>query len=112
MNLLLTIKNSEHKNQLQKLIESKVDKLNKYLTSNIRVSWNYFSEHGLHLSEVKVSGFSGPEIKATAKSDNMYKVVDMALNRVTTQLRKRSDKKHTNRVRSMARSKNALLNLE
>jgi len=99
MNLLLTVKNLEQKQKIEDLIELKTQKLGKYLQDNIKISWNYFSEHGQHLSEVKVSGFHGPEIKATAKSDNMYKVVDLAVNKLTTQLRKRHDKKKVKRLK-------------
>jgi len=101
MNLLLTIKNLEHKEKLVKIIESKSNKFQKYLKSNFRITWNYFSENGMHLSEVKVSGFSGPEIKASAKSDNMFKVIDIAINKLEAQLRKKSERQKNKRKQKL-----------
>lgn len=90
MNLLLTIKNNEYKQNLESLIRVKLQKLNKHVNNEMKVSWKYFSEKNQHVSEVKISGFHGPEIKARANSNNMFKVIDLAVSKLDKQLRKKN----------------------
>lgn len=89
MNLMLTIKNLKTKEKLNSFIIKKSSKLAKYLPQNYNVSWNVFSENNLHYAEVRVSGFSGPVILAKAHSRNPFKIVDMAVSKVVTQLKKK-----------------------
>jgi ribosomal subunit interface protein len=98
MNLLLKIKLDEKKTTIKDLISKKTEKFKKFLDSNANISWNYFTENGLYFSEVRVSGFNGPAIKARASSNGEYKVIDEAAYKIQTQLNKRfGQRKHMSR---------------
>jgi len=93
MKLLLTIKDQDHKKSVQSVIEHKLSRLTKYISENIKVSWIYFTEGDMHLSEVRVSGFHGPAVLAHAHSHNPYKVIDLAINKIERQLSRRHERK-------------------
>lgn len=89
MNLLLTIKNTENKIGVQKFIKKKVNRLNRYFSNKINVSWKNFTDNGLHFAEVKVSGFSGPDIKTKVHSRSEFEAISLAMNKIEKQLQKR-----------------------
>jgi len=89
MNLLLTIKNSENKLGVTTFIQEKATRLNKYFSNKINVSWKNFTENGLHFSEVKISGFAGPDIKTKVNSRNQYESISLAVNKLEKQIQKR-----------------------
>lgn len=96
MNLLLKISLDEKKSVVKKLINQKTVKFKKFLNNNAKISWNYFTENGLYFSEVRVSGFNGPDIRARAHSKSEYKVIDEAAGKIQTQLNKKfGQKKHS-----------------
>lgn len=89
MNLLLKIEKINGRNQIKDIISKKSAKLKKYLSDNSKLTWNYFLENGRYVSEVKVSGFHGPEIKARASSMSQYKVIDEVVNKINKQLNRK-----------------------
>ena len=89
MTLKVTFKKIENKEKLKSLIERKTEKLSKYFTKKVNVVWNCIEDTTGHLSEVTLSGFKGPVIKARAVSNDMNKTVDLIISKLEAQLRKR-----------------------
>ncbi len=89
MNLQITFKNFDHTLSLDSLIKKKSKKLEKFFANTVNINWTCCTDSGEHYTEVKVSGFAGPEILARAKSENMYKTIDLVVKKLEQQLRKK-----------------------
>lgn len=89
MNVQITFKHFDHTQALDSLIMKKTKKLKKYLSTNSKVTWNCFIDRDDQICEVNLSGFKGPDITATAKAESLYKSIDLVIEKLEKQLRKR-----------------------
>jgi ribosomal subunit interface protein len=93
MNLLLKIEEMNEKSLIKKMIDKKSERFKKYISDNSKLTWNYFFENGYYFSEVKISGFQGPVIKARASSTSQFKVINEVVEKVEKQLNKKFGQK-------------------
>ena len=92
MKIISTFKNLEHTEALDEKIQKKSEKLKKYFEGNFEVYWTcYVRDDGAHCADVKLLGPSF-EYHASAHSDTLYKTLDLALNKIETQVHKKKDK--------------------
>lgn len=91
MKLQVTFRNFDHTPALDELITKKSSKLKKYLQTNATVAWNCFIDSSDQVCEVNISGFQGPDIQATAKSDSLYKSIDLVIEKLEKQLRRKNE---------------------
>jgi ribosomal subunit interface protein len=89
MNLLLKIEEMKERSLIKEVISKKSERFKKYVSDNSRLTWNYFFENGHYFSEVKVTGFNGPAIKARASSTSQYKVIDDVVGKIDKQLNRK-----------------------
>lgn len=89
MKLQVTFRNFDHTEALDSLIQKKTQKLKKYLGANTKVVWNCYLDKRDQVSEVNISGFSGPDISATAKTETLYKSIDQVILKLEKQLSKK-----------------------
>lgn len=93
MSIQVTFKNIEHTPALDQNIQERTEKLKGFFNKDVSVHWVCWVDADRHFSEVTVSGMPGPQIKAKADTDNMYKTFDAIVKKVETQARKRTDKR-------------------
>jgi len=92
MKIISTFKQLEHTEALDKKIESKSQKLKKFFDGNFDVHWTcYVRDDGAHCAEIKLLGPSF-EYHASANSDQLYKTLDLAVNKIEKQIHKKKDK--------------------
>jgi len=92
MKITSSFKQLEHTEALDKKIESKSQKLKKYFDGNFDVQWTcYVRDDGAHCAEIKLRGPSF-EYHASANSDQLYKTLDLAVNKIEKQIHKKKDK--------------------
>jgi len=92
MKIISTFKHLEHTEALDKKIESKSQKLKKFFDGNFDVHWTcYVRDDGAHCAEIKLLGPSF-EYHASANSDQLYKSLDLAVNKIEKQVSKKKDK--------------------
>lgn len=91
MRLKVSFKHLKHSPALEERIHEKSEKLSKYFESNITVSWVCWANGTDHWAEVKVYG-PGCEFYAKACADNMYKCLDLCIEKVDKQLEKQKSK--------------------
>ncbi len=89
MKLQVTFRNFDHTEALDGIIRKKSAKLKKFASPNAHLTWNCFVDSADQVCEVSLSGFHGPDISAKAKSESLYKTVDMVIDKLEAQLKKR-----------------------
>ncbi len=91
MKITISFKNLEHTNALDSRIRSKTEKLKKYLNGNISVKWTCSINEGFHYADIDLTGptFS---FHAKARSENLYKTLDLAVAKIEKQLSKQKSK--------------------
>lgn len=99
MKITISFRQLEHTPSLDERIREKSQRLEKYMNGNTHVKWTCFAKHNLHYAELSVLG-NQFEYFADASSDNLYKCLDMVLEKVERQVKKkneiRKDKMHNN----------------
>ena len=92
MKIISTFKQLEHTQALDEKIESKSQKLKKFFDGNFDVHWTCsVRDDGAHCAEIKLLGPSF-EYHASAHSDQLYKTLDLAINKIEKQVYKKKDK--------------------
>ena len=91
MRIKISFKHLEHTEAIDKAIHEKTKKLDKYFHGVTQVIWTCSVENGKHLAEVKILGPSF-DFLARSKSDNLYKSLDLVLEKLEKQLEKKKDK--------------------
>ena len=90
MKLKISFKHLDHTPALDERIHEKSEKLEKYFEGNISVHWVCWVHDEKHWAEVKVHG---PKFDffAKASADNMYKSLDLVIEKMERQIEKQKD---------------------
>jgi len=92
MKLTLFFKNIKHTPALDSRIEQKSGYLSKYFEGGFEVQWYCYAKTGVHIADVCVIA-SKHRYRASAKADNLYKCLDMVMDKVEKQLYRDKDKR-------------------
>ena len=85
MKYTISFKNLEHTEALDSKIKEKSNKLQKHLQEDAEINWTCWTEHDSQYAEVKVhDGKNNYRVKAD--SDNLYKTLDIVLNKLENQI--------------------------
>jgi putative sigma-54 modulation protein len=92
MKLKISFKHLDHTPALDQRIREKSEKLEKYFQGNISVQWLCWVHNDEHWAEIKVHG---PKFDFFAKgcADNMYKSLDIVIEKMERQFEKQKDLK-------------------
>jgi putative sigma-54 modulation protein len=90
MKLKITFKHLDHTPALDERIREKSDKFEKYFQGNTTVQWFCWVHNDEHWAEIKVHG---PKFDFFAKAcaDNMYKSLDLVVEKMERQIEKQKD---------------------
>ncbi len=90
MKLKISFKHLEHTPALDSRIAEKSEHFEKYFHGNINVQWLCWVHNDEHWAEVKIHG---PKFDffAKASADNMYKSLDLVVEKAERQFEKRKD---------------------
>jgi putative sigma-54 modulation protein len=90
MKLKISFKHLKHTPALDQRIKEKSEKLEKYFEGNTSVSWVCWVHGDEHWAEIKVHG---PKFDFFAKAyaDNMYKSLDLCIEKIERQFEKQKD---------------------
>ncbi len=100
MKLKISFKHLEHTPALDQRIHEKSEKFEKYFQGNTNVQWFCWVHNDEHWAEIKVHG---PKFNFFAKAcaDNMYKSLDLVVEKMERQIEKQKDQKR-NKLHSHA----------
>lgn len=100
MKLKISFKHLEHTPALDQRIHEKSEKFEKYFQGNTNVQWFCWVHNDEHWAEIKVHG---PKFNffAKASADNMYKSLDLVVEKMERQIEKQKDQKR-NKLHSHA----------
>lgn len=92
MKLKITFKHLDHTPALDERIREKSEKFEKYFQGNTTVQWFCWVHNDEHWAEIKVHG---PKFNFFAKAcaDNMYKSLDLVVDKMERQVEKQKDQK-------------------
>jgi putative sigma-54 modulation protein len=90
MKLTISFKHLDHTPALDERIREKSEKLLKYFQGNTNVHWVCWIKGDQHFAELKVHG---PKFDffAKAHTDNMYKTLDIVVEKMERQMEKQKD---------------------
>jgi putative sigma-54 modulation protein len=91
MKITISFLHLDHTPALDERIQEKSMKLNKYLNGRTHLKWSCFVKDGEHTAEVILVG-PHFEYRASASTDNLYKTIDVVMEKIEKQLSKRKDK--------------------
>lgn len=92
MNLKTSFKHMNHSPALDQRIHEKSEKFEKYFQGNLKVEWFCWVHGDEHWAEVKIHG---PKFNffAKAQADNMYKTLDLVVDKMERQIDKQKKMK-------------------
>lgn len=92
MKLTISFKHMEHTPALDQRITEKSEHFEKYFKGNVSVQWFCWVHNNQHWAEVKIHG---PKFDffAKASADNMYKSLDLVVEKMERQFEKQKDMK-------------------
>ena len=92
MKLKISFKHLKHTPALDERIREKTEKLEKYFQGNTSVNWVCWVSENEHWAEIKVHG---PKFDffAKASADNMYKTLDLCVDKMERQIEKQKELK-------------------
>lgn len=90
MKVKISFKHLKHSEALNERIHEKSEKLEKYFQGNTSATWHCWVHGDEHWAELKVHG---PKFDFFAKgsADNMYKALDLAVDKMEKQIEKQKD---------------------
>lgn len=91
MRLKVNFKHLAHTEALDRAVKEKSEKLGKAFKDISQTLWTCSVEKGIHFAEVKIIGPTF-EFLAKAKSENLYKSLDLAIDKIEKQIAKKKDK--------------------
>lgn len=94
MKLKISFKHLDHTPALDQRIKEKSEKFEKFFQGNTSIQWFCWVEDNKHWAEIKVHG---PKFDFFAKAcaDNMYKSLDLVVDKMERQIEKQKDKMHS-----------------
>ncbi len=92
MKLKISFKHLDHTPSLDQRIREKSEKFQKYFQGNTTIQWFCWVHNDEHWAEIKVHG---PKFDFFAKAcaDNMYKSLDLVVEKMERQIEKQKDQK-------------------
>jgi putative sigma-54 modulation protein len=92
MKLKISFKHLDHTPSLDERIKEKSEKFEKYFQGNTKIEWFCWVHNEEHWAEIKVHG---PKFDFFAKAcaDNMYKSLDLVVEKMERQIEKQKDQK-------------------
>lgn len=91
MKVTISFLHLDHTEALDERIQEKSLKLDKYLDGRTHLKWSCSVSNGLHRAEVILIG-PHFEYRASGVTDNLYKTIDVVMEKIEKQLSKRKDK--------------------
>ncbi|HLW56641.1 MAG TPA: ribosome-associated translation inhibitor RaiA [Bacteriovoracaceae bacterium] len=85
MNITISFRNMEHTQALDDLIKSKSQKFSKWFSSSADLKWTCWVEGHQHICEVKIMD-QNKEHFAKAESDDLYKSIDLVIQKIQNQI--------------------------
>lgn len=94
MKLKISFKHLDHTPALDQRIKEKSEKFEKYFQGNTSIQWFCWVEDNKHWAEIKVHG---PKFDFFAKAcaDNLYKSLDLVVDKMERQIEKQKEKMHS-----------------
>ena len=92
MKVTISFQHLEHTPSLDERIKEKTEKLKKYMEGKTHAKWNCYVEDHIHYAEIDLVG-PKCEFHATAKSDSLYKSIDLVLSKLEKQIQKKNSKR-------------------
>ncbi len=92
MKVTISFQHLEHTPSLDERIKEKSEKLKKYMEGKIHAKWNCYVEDHEHYAEIDLVG-PKCEFHASAKSDSLYKSIDLVLSKLEKQIQKKNSKR-------------------
>lgn len=91
MKVTISFKNLEHTESLDERIKQKSLRMEKFWEGKVEVKWTCWVSGGEHFAEVSILG---PKVDyhAKAKSDDLYKSLDLVINKIEKQVYKSKTK--------------------
>ncbi len=110
MKLKISFKHLKHTPALDERIKEKSEKLDKYFEGNTNVSWVCWVSGDEHWAEIKVHG---PKFDFFAKacSENMYKSLDLCIEKMERQFDRQKDL-YKNKIHNSAKKTPKYLEIE
>ena len=91
MKVTISFLNLEHTPALDERIQEKSAKLEKFIDGEINLKWSCYVKEGQHYAEVDLNGPTF-HYHATGHTDNLYKTIDVAVEKLEKQLSKKKGK--------------------
>jgi putative sigma-54 modulation protein len=104
MELKVHYTNLESSPTVDAVILEKADRLKKFFEGKFTVNWTCSIEKERHLSSVSITG-KNVDFNAYAESDTMYKTIDLVMEKLEKQLRRKKDRvtnKHHDKLTAVA----------
>jgi putative sigma-54 modulation protein len=91
MKVTISFKQMDHTPSLDDMIRKKSEKIAKYMNGKTELKWTCFVKNQVHFAEISLIG---PQIfyNATASSENLYKSLDLAVEKIEKQLSKKKER--------------------
>lgn len=91
MKITISFKHLDHTPSLDDMIRKKSEKLEKYMNGKTELKWTCFVKNQVHYAEITLNG---PHVfhTATAESENLYKSLDLAIEKIERQINKKIHK--------------------
>ncbi|EQC49080.1 ribosomal subunit interface protein [Bacteriovorax sp. BSW11_IV] len=99
MKVTIAFRHLEHTPALDARIEEKSERLAKFLGGRSNIHWSCYVKQGIHYAEVEITG-PNYNYHATGSSENLYKTIDIAINKIEKQLQKKKEKIKSRRQRN------------
>lgn len=85
MNVNITFRHMDHTPALDELIRDKSEKFSRWIGPQSNVHWTCWAEGIQHFSEVTIQA-GNKELFAKANSDDLYKSIDITVNKIQNQI--------------------------
>ena len=97
MKVIVTGRNIQITDAIKGQVEHKLDKFDKFFRSDIEVRATFGVQKGHHTVELTIPFKNDSYFRAEATSDDMYKSIDLAVDKIAGQMKKHKTKKDRKR---------------
>lgn len=91
MQIKVTFKNTEPRDEVKQHAEDKVDKITKFIKSPVNINFIFFKDKLDHVVELNVSG-DGNHYSSSVSSTDFFSAIDEGIDKIVTQIKKHKDK--------------------
>lgn len=91
MKLTIEFLHLEHTEALDQRIKEKSEKINKYFNGQSHLKWHCYVKDGQHFAELHIN-CAHSNFHAKAHSENLYKTLDIVVDRLEKQINKKKQK--------------------